>query len=125
MPRTLRSEQFGIAADYPVPGDYDGDGGFDVAVQRDTVPGGANVGSPAVIYYNGSTQGIVGIQWGLDSDLLAPGDYDGDGKTDIAIWRPSATPGASAFWVLGSTSGAFSVPFAQNGDYPVANYNRH
>ena len=111
---SLRSEQFGIAADYPVPGDYDGDGGFDVAVQRDTVPGGANVGSPAVIYYNGSTQGIVGIQWGLDSDLLAPGDYDGDGKTDLAVVREQ---GSDLFWhIRQSTTGQiYSARFGLTG----------
>jgi len=70
-------------------------------------------GGPTAVFGNSAT------------DFLSQGDYDGDGKTDIGVWRSSSTPGASAFWALGSTSGAFALPFGQSGDYPVANYNHH
>jgi hypothetical protein len=28
------------------------------------------------------------MQWGVATDTPATGDYDGDGKSDIAVWRP-------------------------------------
>jgi hypothetical protein len=28
-------------------------------------------------------------QWGLAGDITISGDFDGDGTTDLAIWRPS------------------------------------
>lgn len=114
---------FGTPTDAIVPGDYDGDGKTDLAVVRGSAgqynwyvrPSSTGVisGAPTAIFGASAT------------DFTAQGDYDGDGKTDFAIWRASATAGASAFWANGSTAGVFSVPFGANGDYPVANYNRH
>ena len=57
--------------------------------------------------------------WGLSSDLQVPGDYDGDGKTDVAIWRPSSTPGATAFYVLGSQAGFLFQQWGISADTPV------
>lgn len=114
---------FGTPTDVIVPGDYDGDGKTDVATIR------GSAGSINWYYDSSSIPGVdvTQITFGASAtDFTAQGDYDGDGKTDIAIWRPSATPGASAFWVRGSIGGAVtSVPFGQNGDYPVGDYNSH
>ena len=113
---------FGTPTDVIVPGDYDGDGKTDIAVAR------ASAGQYAWFVRPSSTGVISGAPTAIvgasATDFFAQGDYDGDGKTDFAVWRPSSTGGASAFWVQGSTSGAFSLPFGQQGDYPVANYNR-
>jgi hypothetical protein len=34
----------------------------------------------------------VTYQWGLSTDVPVPADYDGDGRTDLGLFRPS--PGA-------------------------------
>ena len=69
------------AGDFVAPGDYDGDGRYDYAVQR--AIGGGN----AAFFLNQTTGGFSTIQWGLSTDTVVPGDYDGDGKTDIAVAR--------------------------------------
>ncbi len=114
---------FGTPTDVIVPGDYDGDGKTDIATVRGS-------GGQILWYYEPSgTAGVqaLGALWGASAtDFPAQGDYNGDGKTDFAVWRPSVTPGQSAFWILSPTTGATStVPFGQNGEYPVANYNTH
>ncbi|MBS1795697.1 MAG: VCBS repeat-containing protein [Acidobacteria bacterium] len=118
----VTSIPFGTSGDTIVPGLYDADNRTDLAVVR-------AVGGQLQWFVRPSTTGVVSgapaAIWGTATDLPAPGDYDGDGRTDFAVYRASPTAGQSAFWVFGGTSGAFSVPFGQNGDYPVANFNAH
>ena len=85
---TFRGEQFGKPGDDPsIVGDFDGDGKADPAVYRN-----ATGGQPSAFYYRPSSQPGIDfntILWGADGDKPMRGDFDGDGKQDAAVFRPS------------------------------------
>jgi hypothetical protein len=66
------------------------------------------------------------IQWGISGDFICQGDYDGDGKTDIAIWRANADPTQNYFYVRRSSDSALmQLEWGASGDYPVNNWDVH
>ncbi len=84
----FRDTQFGSPGDLPISGDWDGDGKADIAVYR----GASSVGGQSYFYYRPSS--IHGadfntIPWGKLGDKPVMGDFDGDGKLDAAVYRPS------------------------------------
>jgi hypothetical protein len=56
------------------------------------------------------------INWGLSSDIPTPGNYDGDSKTDIAVFRPAD---GNWFVLLSSNNTSRFIHFGQNGDIPA------
>ncbi len=108
------------------PVDLDGDGYTDFAVIRNT---DGSPSGPAVWYYNfnpanpssgGPTQAVA---WGLSSDHFLSGDFDGDGKDDVAIWREGPE---AKFYILNSSNFTARVEqFGTEGDYAgvVDDYN--
>ena len=109
--------KWGQSGDFVAPGDYDGNGSADFAVQRPA----AGQGQFWIRLSNGVIQPVV--TFGISSDLVVPGDYDGDGKTDIATVR--GVGGQLQWTYLSSfnssinyiTFGASATDFAAQGDY--------
>ena len=68
--------------------DFDGDGRSDISVFR---PDPGNEDNNYWRVLQSSNNQIRNFEWGIaaDADSLAPADYDGDGKTDFAIYRRS------------------------------------
>jgi hypothetical protein len=62
-----------------------------------------------VWYIFRSTAGPIGYQFGVGTDKVAHADYDGDGKTDIAVYRPS-----EGKWYI-ANSGSPTYPVYQFG----------
>lgn len=112
--------------DFIAPGDYDGDGKFDLTAVR---TGATNVSY--VWFIRRSSDGTTRIQtWGLSAatfaqfDLPTQGDYDGDGVTDISVWRPSATGTNSAFYTFASfTNSNLINNWGINGDFCVNSFD--
>lgn len=77
--------------DIPVVGDFDGDGVADVAYRNPNARRWYIYPSSKVNNGELASQHIQSIRFGLDvDDIPVTGDYDGDGVTDLAVWRPSA-----------------------------------
>lgn len=124
---------WGAGDDRAVPGNYDSDDKMDYAVVREW-----DTSNPYLVWsIRKSTNGsLLQITYGLTcrngvSDCDAhpiQNDYDGDGKTDIAVWgtRPYSPDGI--FFFFSSSSGFQSSTqynFGEHTDYPIASYDSH
>ncbi len=101
---------WGGSAFKPVPGDYDGDGKTDVAIYDTT--GGAWWIIPSSGIGPQGQVGAYGVGWGGSAFKPVPGDYDGDGKTDVAIYDTTG----GAWWIIPSSG---IGPQGQVGAYGV------
>jgi uncharacterized delta-60 repeat protein len=113
IPRQPREFEFGLSGDIPVPGDYDGDNLQDLAVFRPD----AGDWLTRKIYFNncGPMDCTEQIHFGAPGDIPATGDFDGDGRSDRTVFRPSE----GNWYILFSSGGWTGLHFGLNGDQPV------
>lgn len=100
---------FGEYGDTPVPGDYDGDGVTDLAVWRHYEK--SEYRGPYSVWFikQSSDDQVIEISWGNPlGDLPAQADYDGDGKTDIAVARAAD----DTWYIKLSSGGTRTEPFS-------------
>lgn len=75
--------------------DHDTDGIADFVLVRDT-------GGGSITWFMLNSTGFSAVQWGTTADFFLSGDYDGDRKSDITVWRQNI----GTFYVRRSSDGA-------------------
>jgi hypothetical protein len=105
------SQQWGIGSlgDVPMLGDLDGDGASELIVWRPS--SGMWYWLTSSSGYNRSFPGSVAFGSGTMGDVPLLGDFDGDGRADVSVWRP----GDGTFYWLTSTTSFTGVGLKQWG----------
>ncbi|HKP68357.1 MAG TPA: hypothetical protein VJV05_03670 [Pyrinomonadaceae bacterium] len=119
---SARTSLVSISNTTKAPVDYDGDGRSDWAIARHT---GGQTPFTFWINYNDTANAddVTSFVFGIFTvDGLQPGDFDGDGMTDVAVWRaftgPDGTP--PGYWItFSSTNTTRMIPFGLTGDRNV------
>lgn len=104
-------------------------GGYETGSGGTVSPGPLQPGNSPIAIINPDL--VLKVQWGRgsDGDIPVPGDYDGDGKADFAVYHPSNQPEQSFYYIkfangqesnvrMGIWDGSGAIPVAAdyNGD---------
>jgi uncharacterized protein YaiE (UPF0345 family) len=101
---TTTTINWGASTDFPVTGDWNGDGRTEVGVFRPS--------SHTFYLKNGTT--TTAISWGTSTDLPVTGDWNGDRRNEVGAFRPSA----HTFYLKNGTT-TTSVNWGISTDLPV------
>ncbi len=77
---------------------------------------------PFVFYARGAGGDTTAVPWGAPGARPIPADYDGDGRADLAVWRPREANGEGLWYILRSSDGVGvrqQLGAASSGDLPV------
>ncbi|HXE15571.1 MAG TPA: hypothetical protein VN633_25855, partial [Bryobacteraceae bacterium] len=70
----------------------------------------------SIWYVLASAAGYSETQWGQLGDVPVPGDYDGDGHAEPAVFRPSDT----VWYIRPASAAPYQWQWGTPGDVPVA-----
>ena len=93
----IRSVQFGTLFDLPLRGDYDGDGKADFALYRRPL---SDAPYPNTFIILRSSDGMIQSEvfGNYQTDKIISADFDGDKKTDYAVWRCRFPSEDTGYW---------------------------
>lgn len=101
---SIQNIQYGGSSYVPVPGDYDHDGDFDIAVYNKSTGG----------WWVRNNSAIQNVLYGGTAWQPVPGDYDGNGGTDIAVYNRS-----TGKWYVRGFSGVQNLTYGGTAYTPV------
>jgi serine/threonine protein kinase len=112
------SIDFGLKDDVPVLGDWNGDGKDELGVIRLNNP--ANGLNGWLLNREKAQIAMAEIPYGLPGDLPLAADWNGDGKTDIGVFRMTLGVGQFLLDLDFDPASERYVRFGMQGDVPVA-----